>query len=276
KTTRTIQPIKQIQGFHSKHSAIKTSIPPAYTSQPPMMPNLPSNAGEHSLSSSLPPYSSQLPANHVTVPSAQVAAMIPTNRPPHTQVPQPIQPQPQSHQQVVQYVTPPAITPQSVIRQMIHPHPYPQPQPQPQSHQHLGQPLPDPAPYYLINDMTSSPVLPAGPYLGPIPYPYPYTLPPSPYLPGLSPPQTVFPYPPTYPSHQPQVPVQLQQQPQVQLQLQQLMITHQGMPFQEHGYPGPGSLPPGGRWAVTTESDGRKTLWTIMAGETRPSGWAYE
>ncbi|KAH7417114.1 hypothetical protein BKA64DRAFT_701901 [Cadophora sp. MPI-SDFR-AT-0126] len=238
------------------------SVPPAYASQPPVMSSLPSNANEHCLSSSLPPYSSQLPENHITIPSAQVAAMVPTNRPPQTQVPQPIQPQ----QQVVQYVTPPQVTmPQPVFPQMI--------QPQPQQQQ-VVRPLLYSAPYCLTNDTPNSSTLPAGPYFGPIPYPF--TLPQPPYLPSPPPQQTVLPCNPPLPPCQPQVPIQLHQQPQLQHQLQQQPIMHQGIVFQEHGFPGPGSLPPGGKWAVTTESDGRKTLWTMLPGETRPSGWAYD
>ncbi|KAK0118974.1 hypothetical protein ONS95_007841 [Cadophora gregata] len=108
------------------------------------------------------------------------------------------------------------------------------------------------------------PTLPAGPYFGPIPYQYPLYQPHL--LPG--PTQPVLPYIPTCPPYHVQI--------HVQPQPQQPLITHQGMLFQEDGYPGPGSLPPGGRWAVTMERDGRRTLWTIMPGETRPSGWAYE
>lgn len=274
------------------------SLPPAYTSQPPMMPNLPSNANEHSLSSSLPPYSSQLPANHITIPPATVAALIPTSRPPPTQtipsipsfsqrqpqvvhhvtttpprstmpqeiVPQNVQPQPQPVQEVGPSQN---ILPQAVIPQIVQPQPLPQPQPQPQPH--LAQPLPYPLPYYPINDMFSSPTLPAGPYLGPIAY----TIPPSPCLPSHFPPQAILPYHRAYPSYQPSFPIQIQPQPQMQFQFQQPMITYQEIPFRADGYPGPGSLPPGARWVVTREIDGR-TMWTIIPGETRASGWGHE
>lgn len=261
-----------------------------------MMPNPPSNANEHSLSSSLPPYSSQLPANHITIPPATVAALIPTSRPPPTQtipsIPSLSQPQPQvvhhvttpqsttpevivpqitqPRPQPVQQVSPPQNTlPQAVVPQIIQPQPQPLPQPQPQPQ--LPQPLPLPLTYYPINGMFSSPTLPAGPYLGPVPY----TIPPSPYLPGHLPPQAILPYHPAYTSYQPSFPIQIQPQSQMQFQIQQPMLTYPGLPFHEAGYPGPGPLPPGARWAVTAEVDGR-TVWTIIPEGTGLSGWGNE
>ncbi|KAH6709450.1 hypothetical protein DL95DRAFT_457876 [Leptodontidium sp. 2 PMI_412] len=231
------------------------SLPPAYTSQPPIVGSLPANSSNQPSLSSLPPYSAEPPPNHVTVPHPYVGATVPN-------VSIRVNSQPPYQPQVVQHVqphTPPAITPQATIpqsyTQMIQQQPHPHPQPQ------VPQPLPYSAPYYLINGIPSGPVLPTGPVYGSISYPY--SLYPSPYLQAR--PQTVHPYTLTYPTYPPQVPVPFQQPPP---------MTHQGGIFQENGYPGPGSLPPGGRWAVTTD-DGKRTLWTIMPGETRPGAWAY-
>ncbi|KAH7364398.1 hypothetical protein BKA65DRAFT_472734 [Rhexocercosporidium sp. MPI-PUGE-AT-0058] len=236
------------------------SLPPAYTSQPPIISNLPANASNQSLSS-LPPYSSQLPPNHVTVPHPYVGAVVPN-------APRQVNPEPQlpPHPQMVHQVQ--AITPPTMIPQNIIPGSYPQMiQPQPQ----VAQPLL----YCLVNCIPSGPVLATGPVYSSISYPY--ALYPPPYLQVR--PQIIPPYILVYPSYQPQVLGPFQSPFQAQLQIQHPvhqppLTTHQGGIFQEHGYPGPGSLPAGGRWAMTTD-DGKRTLWTIMPGETRPSGWAY-
>ncbi|KAG4439872.1 hypothetical protein IFR05_004648 [Cadophora sp. M221] len=243
------------------------SFPPAYTSQPPIVDSLPANSSNQPSLSSLPPYSAEPPPNHVTVPHPYVGATVPN-------VSIQVNPQPPYQQQVVQHVqtqTSPTIVPQTInpqsYTQMIQPQPQPplQPQPQPQ----IQQLLPYSAPYYLINVIPSGPVLPTGPVYGSISYPY--FLYPFPYMQAQPP--TGHPYTLTYPTYQPQVPAPFQYQVQLPFQQPPLM-THQGGLFQEHGYPGPGSLPPGGRWAVTT-GDGKRTLWTIMPWETRPGAWAY-
>ncbi|KAL2064942.1 hypothetical protein VTL71DRAFT_4082 [Oculimacula yallundae] len=209
-----------------------------------------------------PSYSRQLPPNHINVPNPYNGATV-------SNAPQSVHPMSARSHTAREYAQAIQIQPHTRTAS------YSYPEPDYRSNSFFGgQGLPQHS--TPIQKPNPNPDLDTNYGWGPSPYSTstsPALRHPSPWMP-----RPYTPYPPSHlpdqPAHTPHSQHASHTQPQppmtTQIPTQTHAQMHSSTSFQEHGYPGPGILPPGGRWAIVNDEEGERNLWIIMPGEKKP------